>query len=46
MKKRRVAADEAPVKPVKEERANGGQGIGAVIGRKRKERKAAKKSAK
>ncbi|KAG1853295.1 hypothetical protein C8R48DRAFT_723513 [Suillus tomentosus] len=46
MKKRRVAADEAPAKPVKEGHANGGQGIGAVIGRKRKERKAAKKSAK
>lgn len=46
MKKRRVAADETPAKPVKEEHANGGQSIGAVIGRKRKERKAAKKSAK
>ncbi|KAG2046694.1 hypothetical protein BDR06DRAFT_964750 [Suillus hirtellus] len=46
MKKRRVAADEAPAKPGKEEHANGGQSIGAVIGRKRKERKAAKKSAK
>ncbi|KAG2346457.1 hypothetical protein BDR05DRAFT_1057578 [Suillus weaverae] len=46
MKKRRVAADETPAKPVKEEHANGGQSIGAVIGRKRKERKAAKKGGK
>jgi nucleolar protein 4 len=45
MKKRRVVADEAPAKPVKEH-ANGGQSIGAVIGRKRKERKAAKKGGK
>lgn len=46
MKKRRVAADDTPAKPVKEELANGGQSIGAVIGRKRKERKAAKKGGK
>ncbi|KIK45750.1 hypothetical protein CY34DRAFT_801216 [Suillus luteus UH-Slu-Lm8-n1] len=46
MKKRRVAADDTPAKPVKEEHANGGQSIGAVIGRKRKERKAAKKGGK
>jgi nucleolar protein 4 len=45
MKKRRVVADETPAKPVKEH-ANGGQSIGAVIGRKRKERKAAKKGGK
>jgi nucleolar protein 4 len=45
MKKRRIAADETPAKPVKEH-ANGGQSIGAVIGRKRKERKAAKKGGK
>ncbi|KAG1874811.1 hypothetical protein F4604DRAFT_721139 [Suillus subluteus] len=46
MKKRRVAADEPPAKPVKEEHANGSQSIGAVIGRKRRERKAAKKGGK
>jgi len=45
MKKRRIAADETPAKSVKEH-ANGGQSIGAVIGRKRKERKAAKKGGK
>ncbi|KAG2151570.1 uncharacterized protein EDB93DRAFT_1103019 [Suillus bovinus] len=46
MKKRRVATEEIPAKPVKEEHASGGQNIGAVIGRKRKERKAAKKGGK
>lgn len=46
MKKRRVAADEPSVKPVREEHANDSQGIGAVIGRKRRERKAAKKGGK
>ncbi|KAG2125689.1 hypothetical protein DEU56DRAFT_824551 [Suillus clintonianus] len=46
MKKRRVTTDEAPAKPVKEEHATSGQRIGAVIGRKRKERKAGKKGGK
>ncbi|KAG1813670.1 uncharacterized protein BJ212DRAFT_1482567 [Suillus subaureus] len=46
IKKRRVAADETPAKPVREEHANDGQSIGAVIGRKRRERKAAKKGGK
>ncbi|KAG1856327.1 hypothetical protein DFJ58DRAFT_784524 [Suillus subalutaceus] len=46
MKKRRVVADEPPAKPVKEEHGNGSQSIGAVIGRKRRERKAAKKGGK
>lgn len=46
VKKRRIAADETPAKPVKEEHVSGGQSIGAVIGRKRKERKAAKKGRK
>jgi len=43
LKKRRVAIDQTPAEPVKEEQAKSGQRIGAVIGRKRKERKAAKK---
>ncbi|KAG1745626.1 hypothetical protein EDB19DRAFT_1632174 [Suillus lakei] len=46
MKKRRVATDKTPAKPVKEEQAKAGQHIGAVIGRKRKERKATKKGGK
>ncbi|KAG0702628.1 hypothetical protein DFH29DRAFT_830161 [Suillus ampliporus] len=45
-KKRRVVIDQTPPKPVEEEQAKAGQHIGAVIGRKRKERKSAKKGGK
>ncbi|OAX35348.1 hypothetical protein K503DRAFT_773578 [Rhizopogon vinicolor AM-OR11-026] len=46
LKKRRVAGDQKPAKPVKEEPVKPGQHIGSVIGRKRKERKTGSKGGK